>query len=312
MVQDFEDIADRFWNLSYKGEEENKREALFMDDIILKAHLDREIESRLDGVRTVLDAGAGTGRFTIPLALRGLKVTHLDISLSMLKKAKENAANAGLSENITFVHGKLGDLGSYGDGSFDLVISCDAPISYTYPNHLKVVKELARISAKSIVLSVSSRFGSLPYLFNPLQKQQYIVDENSDDPMVRFYLNNNESQMADWEPDFTLAKYAFEYGLFESPESVNEAFEKGKTPWPVNYHFLPEELSTVLQKIGIKDIRLSGPGAFSRSIPNTILKKLLLSSGHRKRILDLCYKVDSQPSVCGLGKDNLVASGLIG
>jgi SAM-dependent methyltransferase len=311
MVQDFEEIADRFWNLSHKGEEESRRETLFMDDIILKAHLDREIESRLDGVRTVLDAGAGTGRFTIPLALRGLKVTHLDISLSMLKKAKENAANAGLANNMTFVHGRLGDLGRYRDRQFDLVIPCDAPISYTYPNHVRAVKELARISAKSIVLSVSSRFGALPYLFNPLQKKQYIIDENSDDPLVGFYLNKGESQMADWEPDFSLVKYAYEYGFFESPASKYEAFENGETPWPIDYHFLPEELSTILQEIGIKDIRLSGPGAFSRSIPNTILKKLLLSSHHRKRFLDLCYKFDSQPTVCGFGKDNLVASGLI-
>jgi 2-polyprenyl-3-methyl-5-hydroxy-6-metoxy-1,4-benzoquinol methylase len=135
MIQEFEDIADRFWNLSQKGEEENKREKHFMDDIILKAHLNREIELRLNNVRTVLDAGAGTGRFTIPLALRGLKVTHLDISLSMLKKAKENAANAGLSDNITFVHGKIGNLSKFADGAFDLVISCDAPVSYVYPNH---------------------------------------------------------------------------------------------------------------------------------------------------------------------------------
>jgi hypothetical protein len=229
----------------------------------------------------------------------------------MLKKAKENAANVGLSDNITFVHGRLGDLSSYGDGIFDLVISCDAPISYTYPNHVKAAKELARISAKSIVLSVSSRIGALPYLFNPLQKKQYIIDEKSDDPIVRFYLNKGESQMEDWQPDFSLAEYAWEYGLFESPESISEAFKNGKTVWPIDYHFLPEELTTILQEIGIKDIRLSGPGAFSRSIPNTILKKLLLSSDYRKRFLDLCYKVDSQPSVCGFGKDNLVASGLI-
>jgi hypothetical protein len=40
-------------------------------------------------------------------------------------------------------------------------------------------------------------------------------------------------------------------------------------------------------------------------------RETLLSSDHRKRFLDLCYKVDTQPSVCGFGKDNLVASGLI-
>ncbi len=311
MTQDSEDIADRFWNLSHKGEEENERETLFMDDIILKAHLDREIESRLDGVKTVLDAGAGTGRFTVPLALRGFEVTHLDISLSMIEKAKENASNAGVSKSITFVNGRLGDLSSYDDGAFDLVMSCDAPISYTYPNHGEVLRELVRISAKAVVLSVSSRLGSLPYLFNPLQKQQYIIDSDSDNPLLEFYLHKSESQLADWEPDFPLAKEIWESGLFEPPEETAEEFKKGGTPWPVNYLFLPEELKAILQENGIKDIRLSGPGAFSRSIPNTILKQLLLSSDNRTEFLDLCYNFDSQPSVCGLGKDNLVVSGSI-
>jgi len=311
MSKDFEEIADRFWNLPQKGEEENKREDLFMDDIIQKAHLDREIESRLEGVRTVLDAGAGTGRFTIPLASRGFEVTHLDISVSMLDKAKENAENAGLSDKITFVHGKIGDLGSYADGAFDLVISFDAPVSYTYPNHISVIKELVRIAAKSIIISVSSRLGWLPYLFNPIQKMQYFVDENSDDATVKFYRDKSEAQLANWKPDFALADHAFETGLFESPEIVIDAFEKGEAPWPVNYLFSPEELAENFRQNGAKDIRLSGPGAFSRSIPNTILKKLLFSPEHRKRFLDLCYKVDSQPSVCGLGKDNLVISGVI-
>jgi hypothetical protein len=43
---------------------------LFLDDVIQKAHLEREIASRLSGVRTILDAGAGTGRFSIPLGAK--------------------------------------------------------------------------------------------------------------------------------------------------------------------------------------------------------------------------------------------------
>lgn len=52
---------------------------IFLDDIIHKAHLEREIESRLAGVKTVA-MGAGTGRFSLRLAPRGLAVTHVDIS----------------------------------------------------------------------------------------------------------------------------------------------------------------------------------------------------------------------------------------
>lgn len=65
---DPEDICERFWSLPTKPDEETRREQLFLADIIPKAHLDREIRSRFDGVRTVLDAGAGTGRFSITLA----------------------------------------------------------------------------------------------------------------------------------------------------------------------------------------------------------------------------------------------------
>ena len=45
-----EDIAERFGSLPPKREEESRRERLFPDDAIHKAHLDREIDSRLEGV----------------------------------------------------------------------------------------------------------------------------------------------------------------------------------------------------------------------------------------------------------------------
>jgi len=49
-----EDIAERFWNLPQKPDEEARREQLFLDDVIHKAHLDREIESRLEGVQSAV------------------------------------------------------------------------------------------------------------------------------------------------------------------------------------------------------------------------------------------------------------------
>ena len=63
-----------------KADEEADREKLFIDDIIQKAHLEREILGHLEGVETVFDGGAGYGRFSILLARRGLRVTHFDLS----------------------------------------------------------------------------------------------------------------------------------------------------------------------------------------------------------------------------------------
>ena len=148
------DISSRFWNLPQKADEEADREKLFIDDIIQKAHLEREILGHLEGVETVFDGGAGYGRFSILLARRGLHVTHFDLSRPMLEKARNLAAAAGVLDRMTFVHGSLEDLSAYRDGQFDMVLSFDAPVSYTYPNHERVLGELVRICRKRLIVSV--------------------------------------------------------------------------------------------------------------------------------------------------------------
>lgn len=74
-----------------------------------------------------------------------------------------------------------------------MVISFDAPVSYTYPNQKKVIGELVRICRKRIMLSVSSRLGYLPYLANPIQKNQFILDETCEDPFVKWSIDNKEN-----------------------------------------------------------------------------------------------------------------------
>lgn len=308
--RNYERLAEVFWNLPQKGEEEARREQAFMDDIIQKAHLDREIDGYLEGVETAFDGGAGVGRFSIPLAQRGIKVTHFDISQPMLTKAKELAREAGVEHRINFVQGALTDLGSYPAGSFDLVISFDAPISYTYPKHVQVLQELVRIARKSVVISVSSRLGSLPYLFNPIQKKQYIIDEDVNDPLVQWYIINEARQLKTWQPDFHLAAEFLRTGLADDPDELYERMEQGETPWPINYCFLPEELKSILESAGLRKLRLSGPGALARTVPREILRRMLCTAEYRQQFLDQCFTFDSQPSVCGFGKDNLVASGI--
>ena len=127
-------ISERLWNRPEKGELESRREEIFIDDIIQKSHIEKELLSHLDGIKTVFDGGAGCGRFSILLAKKGCAVTHFDISQPMIDKAKELAAKAGVLDKITFVKGALEELKSFNDKSFDMVISFDAPISYTYPN----------------------------------------------------------------------------------------------------------------------------------------------------------------------------------
>ena len=125
-------ISERQWNLPDKGELESRREATYIDDIVQKDHIQRKLLERLDGIRTVFDGGAGSGRFSILLAKQGCQVTHFDISQPMIEKAQHLAAKEGVLDRITFVKGALENLSAYHDRQFDLVISFDAPISYTY------------------------------------------------------------------------------------------------------------------------------------------------------------------------------------
>ena len=185
-------ISERMWNLPDKGELEAQREQSFMDDIIQKAHIEKELLQNLEGIRTAFDGGAGSGRFSILLAKRGIHVTHFDISQPMIDKAKALAEKEGVLEEITFVKGALENLSEYADQSFDLVMSFDAPISYTYPKQEDVIRNLVRIARKRIMISVSSRLGALPYLANPLQKHQFILDKNSENSWIQWCLENKE------------------------------------------------------------------------------------------------------------------------
>lgn len=301
-------ISERQWNQPDKGELESHREETYIDDIIQKDHIERKLLENLDGIRTVFDGGAGSGRFSILLAKRGLKVTHFDISQPMIDKARELAEKEGVLDRITFVKGALEDLSAYKDGEFDLVMSFDAPISYTYPNQERVLSELVRICGKRIIISVSSRLGSLPYLANPVQKNQFILDEDSEDPFVRWLVEHRSEAVE----GFTFRKSELDRvmadGLLGGEQEIAD-YENGGAPWCITYTFMPDELERILGSLGVRDIRLSGPGAFGRTIPREILLKIMNDPAQKKDFLDFCYVYDSNKYVCGMGKDNLLAVG---
>lgn len=301
-------ISERLWNQPDKGELESRREETFIDDIIQKNHLEKELLANLDGIETVFDGGAGCGRFSILLAKNGRRVTHFDISQPMLDKARELARAAGVEQNITFVRGALEDLSAYCDGAFDLVISFDAPISYTWPHQETVIGELVRIAGKKVMFSVSSRLGYLPYLANPIQKNPFILDTDSPDPWVQQLIAGRQNAI----DAFVLNKHAMDdfmqNGLMGGEEEIAE-YENGGTPWCITYTFLPDELQALLEKQGVQNIQMAGPGAYARTIPGEILAKIMREPQSRKDFLEICYRFDSSPYVCGMGKDNLFVKG---
>jgi ubiquinone/menaquinone biosynthesis C-methylase UbiE len=68
----------------------------------------------------IADVGCGTGRYAVPLALRGAEVTALDFSEAMMAKAR---AKPG-AERVRFVHHDLAEPLPLPSASFDRVLSC--------------------------------------------------------------------------------------------------------------------------------------------------------------------------------------------
>ena len=229
----------------------------------------------------------------------------------MIDKARQLAKKEGVQDRITFVKGALEDLSAFNDRSFDLVMSFDSPISYTYPKQEETIKELVRIADKRIMISVSSRLGALPYLSNPIQKNQFILDKDSKDEWVKWCLNSRDQMVESFSFNKESLFKTYENGLMCDVEEAKKAYDRGEVPWSISYHFMPDELEEILARYGVKNISLAGPGAFARTIPNEILIKIMNDPKQKEEFLEFSHMYDSNPYVCGMGKDNLFAKGEI-
>ena len=112
MQVDFE-RERRWWDTKAPREERDRA-----DEAINRALRWRELERHLDGVRTVLDVGGGTGVFSIPLARRGFEVTAVDFSPIAFERARSRA-----EEEDVLARFVLADVFEFAltAGQFDLV-----------------------------------------------------------------------------------------------------------------------------------------------------------------------------------------------
>lgn len=74
---------------------------------------------RAPSTMNALDAGCGTGVFSIMLAQHGMQVTAVDIAPQMVAAAADRARAAGVAQRVTFTAGDIEDV----QGSFDVVAS---------------------------------------------------------------------------------------------------------------------------------------------------------------------------------------------
>ncbi len=85
---------------------------------------------RSHAVQTVLDASCGPGTQAIALARLGYTVTAADPSAGILARARQNAADYDVVDNITFVQSDFQNLHKQVEGPFDAVITKGDSISH--------------------------------------------------------------------------------------------------------------------------------------------------------------------------------------
>lgn len=73
----------------------------------------------------VLDAGCGTGNFSLKLARKGVRVEGVDLSVPMIDYAKEKAQASAYADQLHFQVGDLYEL-PFADETFDAVLSMAA------------------------------------------------------------------------------------------------------------------------------------------------------------------------------------------
>ena len=139
---------EKFW-----GEISQMEEVDYDDEMVNRLLRFKAIQCHLSGVHKILDVGAATGAFSVPLARMGFDVVHLDLSDEMIKAAKEKATDL---PNISFLKHDAVCLDIFEDNEFDLVLCFDGAISFSGHRADDVISEICRVG-KKVMLSVSSK-----------------------------------------------------------------------------------------------------------------------------------------------------------
>ena len=179
---------ERFWA------EMSRSEDMGRNDEKINRHLRfLAVRENLAGVRKILDVGAGTGAFSIPLARLGYEVVHLDISDEMLEIAKNRAVDI---PNITFMKKDAADLDAFSENEFDLVLCFDGAISFSGKKAKNVISEICRVGRK-VMVSVSSKSCMVATWLNYSLSKQGRVHPAVIDMMKTGYFNKMDYHDAD-------------------------------------------------------------------------------------------------------------------
>lgn len=110
------------------------------------------------GNKSILDLGGASCHLTFYAALKGFKVTSLDINPTIIDTQKEISLKMGITNLKTEIE-DMRDLTKYQDESFDMVMSASVMEHLTADDQIKSLKEIYRVLKPGGRVAVSFDYG---------------------------------------------------------------------------------------------------------------------------------------------------------
>jgi 2-polyprenyl-3-methyl-5-hydroxy-6-metoxy-1,4-benzoquinol methylase len=205
-----------------------------------------EKELKFDKSLKLLDVGCGTGRHSIELSKRGYSVTGIDLSESLLARAREKAAGHGLT--IDFLKHDARDLPFHNE--FDVAIMlCEGGFPLMETDEMNF--EILRNVTKSLTGQGKLIFTTLNGLF-PLYHSVEEFCASTTDKGNATYRSNTFDLMT--FRDFNITEV-------EDDSGNKQVFECNER------YYVPSEIAWLLKSLGYRTMDIYGAklGAFSRN-----------------------------------------------
>ena len=217
----YEEIS-RFYD-SYGEREWARLEATAYGRIMYNCHM-WFLSPHMETGAKMLDAGCGSGRFSVPAAEAGCKLTLLDISERQLTIAENKMAEHGHS--AYYINASVTDMNMLENNSFDVAVCYGAVLNYLHSGVSRAVAELYRVTKPGgyVVISVNSRAGVLRMAASELNM-----------PFCDFW----------GDPD--------KWGIKSVVSTGDETDWPGATH-PPRHYFISGELRRAMEEAGLRDI----------------------------------------------------------
>jgi len=194
----------------------------------------------------ILDIGCGTGRHSIELTKRGYKITGIDLSESLLKRAREKALAQKLHVDFRKIDAR--ELPFYGE--FDLAIMiCEGAFPLMETDEMNFL--ILQNAAESLKDKGKLIFTTLNGLFPLFHSVKDFLDSHTEDGNASYVINS------------------FDLMTFREKSLTTVADDNGnKKELECNErYYVPSEISWLLKSLGFNKIDIYGArlGAFSRN-----------------------------------------------